>query len=269
MTDCRALLAVPYGPHARQTLDLVVPDRPHTEAIAVLIPGGWWSAHPPVGRAQSGADLRPAMLDLAARGVPTATIGHRLLGEGAGHGGDIIADLLAGLTRLAEEAPLIGLPLGGGVALVGNGAGSLPALLLALRTDTPLIRCVVCAGPTPSLDPADGVPANLRPSLDAFAGADRAGRNPMQLPLGNLPPTLVLTGESASDTPAKLAARFTARLADSGVDHRTATIPHGAHQLLDHPQDKAGSAALDQISAFLRHHGRPASDPAVFAGSRA
>ncbi|GDY13928.1 hypothetical protein LBMAG53_28060 [Planctomycetota bacterium] len=271
MTDCRALLAVSYGRDPHQTFDLVVPERPAAEAVAICLPGGWWSAHPPVGKAQTWTDLRPLLLALANLGIPAAALGHRRLSETARDGSDIIGDVLEGIERIGEEAGLLGLPSRGGVVLVGSGAGSLTALVAAHRLAANpdagglLVRGVVAAGITIGLEPGD-CSSNLRTICDQFAGPDRSGLSPLALAAAGFPPALLLHGDGDGEVTTKIAMRLHQHLGPEAI---FVTLSGAGHQFLDHPLEKAGHIALERTAAFIRDLSRPSADAPLFAGKLA
>lgn len=272
MTDLRAALSSSYGDQPRQRFDLFVPDRPVADALLVCVHGGWWSSNPPFGKAQSHEDLRPFCCHLAENGLACAAVSLRNLKEQfARNGSDLVADVVNGTKRAIEEANLLGLPRAG-VILLGSGSGSLPALVAAHRLvhdGTETVRGVICAGVTPSLDPADGMSAALRTVADQFAGDERGRLSPLQLLPDGFPLCLLLHGDSDSEVPPKLAARFGEHLSRAGEALAPVLIPGGHHQLVETVHDRPARAAIAAIGDFVRAQGRLGSEPCLFAGKDA
>jgi len=258
MPTIRALTAVPYGAHPRQAFDLFVPEDADGRATVVCMHGGWWSQG-------HHHDLRLTALHLAEQGIPTATLGHRLLGDGARGGQDIVDDLRAGLAKLVDEAGLLDASTRN-VVLLGSGSGSLFALALGalshLEPKFPVrVRAVVACGVTPSIDPWEGCPLAMTRVLHAVAAGHGHQWNPPTLKAEAFPPLLLLHGDADAEVPAKSAAKLHQRVIDAGEESAFAVLTGVGHQFIENPYDRAGKDAMDRIVPFLHEH-----VPAAMAG---
>jgi acetyl esterase/lipase len=261
MPALHAVLAQPYGPHARQQFDVMVPERLLARGLVVLLQGGWWTQ----GRHQ---DLRPIALHLAELGFASAAIGHRLLGEGARHGQDIVDDVKAGMAKALEESAIAG-GSGTTMVLLGSGSGSLTALVAAsqLASDNHLrVRGVIACGVTPTLEHWEGCPSTVTKALDQFAGVQRHLLNPMGLPPESLPPLLLLHGDSDLDVPAKLAQRLHARAIEANEASTLAVLSGVGHRFIEQPGERGAKAALERIVPFLNEHAHEPEQEQLFQG---
>jgi acetyl esterase/lipase len=261
MPALHVVLAQPYGPHPRQQFDVMVPDKLASRGLVVLIHGGWWTQ----GRFQ---DLRPLALHLAELGFATATIGHRLLGDGARQGQELVDDIKLGLAKALEESTLAG-GSDNTVVLLGSGSGSLTALVTAsqLATDAHLrIRGVVACGVTPTLEHWEGCPSTITKALDQFAGGHRHLLSPMELPAASLPPLLLLHGDNDADVPAKLAQRLHAHAIGADEASTLAVLSGVGHGFIEHPYERGAKAALERIIPFLSEHANEPDQEQLFRG---
>jgi acetyl esterase/lipase len=261
MTDLRASLAIPFGPHARQRVDVFIPARPQPLATVLCVHGGWWSH----GRHE---DLRPFCLHLAELGFACASIGYRLFAEGARSGTDIVADLVEGAKRALEEVSLDG-SSGGSAVMLGSGAGSLAALAAASRLNgegIARVRGAIACGVTPTLEAWEGCSPAVARALDQFGGANRLEHSPLHLPAKALPPLLLLHGDSDLEVPARLAQRLHARQIEAGEESTVAVLTGVAHQFIEQPFERGGRAAMERIAPWLAEHGREPERERLFTG---
>lgn len=245
-----AQLRVPYGTHARQHLDVFVPDGGQDLALVVCLHGGWFAQ----GR---GEDLRATCLALAEHGIPSATLDCRPLGDGPRNGQEMLDELAAGAARALEEAALLGLD-GRSVLTLGSGSGSLLSLLLAARlgADPALrVRGSAACGVTASLDHADGIAQTLLRTVDQFAGGHHHALSPLHLEAAAFPPLLLLHGDADTDVPAKQAQRFHQRQVDAGEESTFAVLTGAAHHFIEQPYEGAGRGAFERLVPFLRERG--------------
>ena len=251
MPDLAATLSSSYGPHARQVVDVFIPRGAEAQALVVCLPSGWWEAGSP-------RELRPLALLLAEQGLPVALLGTRLLNDGAVHGGELLEDVLSGIRRALEDACLLGHD-GRTFSLLGSGSGSLLALLAgrALANEPTLrLRAIAAVGVTPSLE-RDSVLPNHHHACERFAGADKASRSPAGLPLGGLPPLMLLHGDNDLDVSAKQALKLHQAVQAAGGVSEVHILSGAGHHLLETPHDKHGTAALAHLMPFLREQGAP------------
>lgn len=258
-------LSSPYGAHPSQRVDVFVPTGGEDRALVACFAGGWWHAgwH---------EELRALCLTIAGAGLPTAAIGVRPLAapgtasgpEHARSGAEVLTDARAGLGRALEEAALSGHG-GRSCALLGSGAGSLVALVLAHRLGLaggrggePLARCAIACGVTPGLehgDAAANVPAAL---LDRFAGTAHRQLSPLHLEPAGFPPLLLLHGDVDAEVPAATARRLHEHVAGAGEASEFALLTGLGHQFIERPWERAGREAVERIAPFLLRH---APDP--------
>ena len=240
-----------YGSHPTQRYDVIVPEDRGRKSLVVCLHGGWWhQGH--------HYDLRPLMMILAEHGHPAASLGVRPLGgDGARHGGDLIADAKTGLAKLLEYAHLAGYE--GSVVLLGSGSGSLTALVAAHQLSQERggvrVRAVVACGLTPSLDHNDGWALPLAKYIDQFAGGNRHALSPLHLKPEGFPPVLSLHGDQDVDVPAKLAQKFHQRQVEAGEDSHLMVLAGAGHHFMEHPYAPSGRTALDHLWPFLAEAG--------------
>lgn len=261
MTDLRTSLSLPYGQHARHRFDVFVPQRLECGALVVCFHGGWWSH----GRHE---DLRPFCLHLAELGFACATIGYRLLGDGARHGQDIIDDAKAAVLKALEEASIDGASATS-VILLGSGAGSLIALTTAaqLANDAKVrVRGTIACGVSPTLEHWDGCTSTVAKALDQFAGMTRHLLSPMELKPESFPPLLLLHGDNDLDVPAKLAQRLHARAIEANETSSLAVLTGVGHQFIEQPFERGAKAALERIVPFLREYANEPERERLFTG---
>jgi acetyl esterase/lipase len=261
MPDLRTSLALPYGQHVRHRFDVFVPQALESAAVVVCFHGGWWSQ----GRHE---DLRPFCLHLAEQGFACATVGYRLLGDGARHGQDIIDDAKAGALKAMEEASVDGASATS-VILLGSGAGSLIALTTAaqLANDPKVrIRGAIACGVSPTLEHWEGSTTAVTRALDQFAGATRHLLSPMELKPESFPPLLLLHGDNDQDVPAKLAQRLHARAIEADETSSLAVLTGPGHQFIEQPFERGAKAAFERIVPFLREYAREPERERLFTG---
>ena len=126
MADLRLTTNISYSEHIRCRADLVTPEIAEERPVVLCIHGGWWQR----GRRH---DLLPMAIALAERGIPAATIGYRLLNDGAADGTDIVADIQSAIATVCEEASIHGCSPKA-VWLLGSGAGGPAAVSAAVAT---------------------------------------------------------------------------------------------------------------------------------------
>lgn len=123
--DGEELRTYSYGDAPAQVADLRLPAERATDAVVVLVHGGYW---------QSGYDrsLEDAVAtDLVERGWPVWNLDYRTVGDGGGWP-ETFLDVAAGMDLLAEAAAEHGLDVAR-VAFVGHSAGGALALWAAAR----------------------------------------------------------------------------------------------------------------------------------------
>jgi acetyl esterase/lipase len=263
MMNLHASLACAYGAHPRQRFDLFVPIDADQLVLVACFHGGGWSQ----GRHE---ELRPFCLHLAEQGFATASVGCRLLEDGARHGQELLDDAQAGVRAAVEEAALAGAS-SASVVLLGSGSGSLVALtaaaqLAAAATAGPRVRGVIACGVSPTLEPWEGCPLTTARRFDQFAGGQRQTLSPMHLAPASFPPLLLLHGDGDQEVPARIAQRLHARVVEAGESSVLAVLSGLGHQFIENPAEHGAKAALERIVPFLKDQAREPSSERLFIG---
>lgn len=183
---------IPYGPDARQKLDLYRPDTPRPDGKAVIFfYGGSWD---------SGAksDYLFVAQALAARGIAVIVADYRLYPEVR-----FPAFIEDGARAVRWAADKVGTDK---LFLMGHSAGAEIALMLAVNTpylaaagvDRMKLRGVIGLS-----GPYDILPLTSRKLQDIFGGASRPETQPISFARAALPPALFIHG--TGDTVVKAA----------------------------------------------------------------
>lgn len=243
-----ATLGLPYGAHARQRVDVFVPEQTAI-ALVCCIGGGWWAD----GRCEA---QRGFALLLAERGLAVANLGHRPLGDGARTGDEVLGDLAEAAGKAFEEAGVLGFG-GRSIALLGHGSGSLPALLLAPRLARKhSVRAVVACGVLASLEHAAGTAQARLAACDRFAMGRHKDLSPLSLDPATLPALLVLHGEADREVPLSQAQALQAHVAATGEFSRLDVLAGAAHGFAEDALTAQSAAAANSVAAFLGEHAR-------------
>jgi acetyl esterase/lipase len=115
---------VAYGSDANQFVDLRVPKEKGPHALAICIHGGYWRAKYDLGY------LGHLCAALTAKGVATANVEYRRVGNAGGGWPGTFADIRAAYQFLMQSAARYGFDLGR-VLVLGHSAGGQLALCLA------------------------------------------------------------------------------------------------------------------------------------------
>jgi alpha-beta hydrolase superfamily lysophospholipase len=231
-----ASLSVPYGGHARQRVDVMIPDGASSALVCCVSGGGgsgWWAD----GRCEIG---RGFALLLAEHGVPVATLGHRALGDGVRTGDELLADLAEAAAKAAEEAGVLGWN-GRSLALLGHGSGALAALLLIPRlARRHPVRAAVACGVLATTEPGHGTAAAHQAACDRFAMGRHRDHAPLHLDPALIPPLLLLHGEQDREVPAEQARALHQHLTAAGETCVLEVLPEAGHRFAE---DAAGPMA--------------------------
>lgn len=248
-----ATLSLPYGAHARQRVDVAVPDDAGGSLLC-CIGGGWWAD----GRCEAG---RGFALAAAERGLAVASLGHRPLGDGARTGDEVLADLADAAIKAFEEAAVLGFG-GRSIVLLGHASGSLAAFDLQQRlARRAQVRGIIACGVLATLTHDAGTAAAHVAACDRFAMGRHKDLSPLHREAIGLPPVLLLHGEADREIPASQAQSLHDRLAAAGETVQLAVLPGAGHRFAEDALGTHLRPALDRIAAFLAEHARePAGD---------
>jgi acetyl esterase/lipase len=243
-----ATLSLPYGNHARQRLDVFVPEGA-TNALVCCIGGGWWAD----GRCEAG---RGFALLLAGHGLAVACLGHRPLGDGARTGDEVLGDLTDAAGKALEEAGVLGFG-GRSLALLGHGSGSLAAFDLVPRlARRQAIRAVIACGALATLEPAHGTAAAHQPSCDRFAMGRHRDHSPLYADPALLPPALILHGDADREVPLSQAQALLARITGGGESCRLDVLAGAGHGFAENALASTAVDAAARVAAFIAEHAR-------------
>jgi acetyl esterase/lipase len=243
-----ATLGLPYGAHARQRIDVFVPDQASV-ALLCCVGGGWWAD----GRCEA---QRGFALLMAERGIAVANLGHRPLGDGARTGDEVLGDLSEAMLKALEEAGVLGFN-GRSIALLGHGSGSLPALLLAPRLARKhSVRAVVACGVLASLEHAAGTAASRLAACDRFAMGRHKDLSPLHLDPATLPAMLILHGDADQEVPLSQAQAMQTLVAGAGDVSQLEVMAGAAHGFAEDALTARAAAAANSVAGFLAEHAR-------------
>lgn len=253
-------LAVPYGNHPSQRVDVLVPEG-GASALVCCIAGGWWSD----GRCAVG---RGFALLLAERGLAVATLGHRPLGSGGVRTGDeVLIDLADAAGKALEEASVLGHG-GSTLAVLGHGSGSLAALGVVPRLERRhIVRAAVACGVLATLEPNHGTALAHQAACDRFAMGRHRDLSPLHAEPSHLPPLLILHGDADREVPAAQAEALHRHLAGAGETCILEPVAGAGHRFAEDGLSPHAEAAAARAAAFLAEHARePGEDFAFGAG---
>jgi acetyl esterase/lipase len=238
MSDA-SISRVQYGADPNQFFELL---RPSDSSIgsAVMIHGGFW-------RAKYDLDhVRPFCAALAARGVTTANLEYRRVGQPGGGWPGSFEDVLAGV-RAASE--VFGKP----AVVIGHSAGG--HLALRLSSEPVSLRAIIALAPV----------ANLRLAyelnLSNGAVAEFLGATPASAPevydeacpskLSSPVPRILVHDIEDEDVPLAISRSFVAAHRGDPVPPRLIEIPQATHMDLIEPESAAGVEVIDIVVRLI------------------
>lgn len=236
---------IAYGPDPRQTLDVYAPEGAAAAPVAIFWYGGSWASG-------SKAQYRFVAEALVRRGFVVVVPDYRLTPATRFPG--FVDDAAA-----AVDWTLASVGRYGGkserVLLIGHSAGAYNATMAVLARKVPLARI---AGVVSISGPADFDPKRGRALLAAFGHvADNATTQPVALAkaggAGDLPPFLLLHGETDVVVAPRQSAALAAAIRDGGGRARAILYPATGHAdiMLGLTTNFAGSLRLlDEVVAF-------------------
>ncbi|PNI08590.1 alpha/beta hydrolase [Arthrobacter sp. AFG7.2] len=261
-----------YGRDASQWGGLFLPEVPDGgthRGVVVVIHGGYW-------RSKYGAELgEPLAEDLAAHGLAAWNLEYRRAGNGGGWP-YTFQDVLAGIDKLADLAPVHGLDLSRVVAL-GHSAGGHLAVWAAGRdrlgelglegehhevgTQRGGVRLTGVVSQSGVLDLAEAERLNLSDGAVAnFLGgpsSDFPDRHRCADPMSALPldiPVYAVHAAGDEDVPLAMSAAYVKASASTPMPAQLVTVPGGHYALID-PQAEAYAKCRELVQELLGKRG--------------
>jgi len=191
-------------------------------------------------------------LRLAEAGWPAATVGYRLLEPGV-DGTAIQEDLADAARRALEEAFLLGCS-GRSVALVGAGAGGVPALNWAAANHGDhelLVQGVATYACAPTLEPWQGCSREVAASLTAFAGDRGASLDPSRHEADRFPPVLLVHGDADQEVPVGPGREFYRKLIEADDPAKLQVLAGVGHHALDAAHGRGFDDCVHRITDWL------------------
>ena len=233
---------VRYGSDPNQFFDFWEPDRTCI-GTAVMIHGGFWRAKYGLGHAN------PICAALAAKGVATASLEYRRVGQVGGGWPGTFEDVIKGVSAASET-------LGSPPVVIGHSAGGHLGLLLASGT-VPL-RAVIALAPIADLRLA------YQLNLSNGAVVEFLGGTPEVLPErydeacpsthDSSVPRVVVHDTGDEDVPIKISRAFIEGRRNDAEPPLLIEIRNAKHMDLIDPESKAGAQVIEIV---LRSLGTP------------
>ncbi|MEZ5381683.1 MAG: alpha/beta hydrolase [Microthrixaceae bacterium] len=256
-----------YGEAPSQWLDIAFPQGDPGEdaeslapALVVLIHGGFWQD-------RFGADLMtPLARDLLRRGYVVANLEYRRLGERGGGWPGTLADVAAGVDRLATAGDDLGRAMPSRVVTIGHSAGGQLAVWAAARrqlTDDQVgAQPKVLPTATVSLAGVLDLRAAAADDLGDGAVVDLMGGEPIEhpdryaaaSPRGLLPlglPTLCVHGTADQAVPVSQSESYVDAAVPLGDDATLAAIRGADHLVLIDPTAEPWRTVTDWLGGTV------------------
>ena len=231
-----------YGDDPRQYLDVCVPHGVQDAPLLICFHSGWFQ----FGYAEQ---LHNLMFYLAKAGIASASINYRLCSDKIGPQ-QIIADCGNAITTACEEAALLGADTKR-PALLGSGVGGFIALHNALQNKERFSAVISC-GTTPQLEPWDNASSGIHQALAAFKNHDTATLNLLKQDCSDLPPLLMMHGDSDPEVPATLARAFHARCIDAGTESTFSALSGTKHRFIEDQANRHNTKHYQRIVEWLQ-----------------
>ena len=231
-----------YGSHERQKINVCVPQTGKQEAPLVLcFHSGWFQ----FGQAET---LQSIQLALAKHGFASASIAYRYISEVSSlH--DIVDDCQAGIKTAIEEAELLGADCKR-PALLGSGVGGLLATNIAIKNPGTYSALINCGG-TPQLTPWQDASPAIKQALQSFKTQEAETVQVINKDCSQLPPVLILHGDTDPEVPVTLAREFHARCIDAGVQSTFSVLNGTKHRFIEDSSNRAAKSAYKNICEWL------------------
>lgn len=231
---------ITYGPDPSQFFELWQPQLT-VVGFVVFIHGGFWRAKYDLTHAN------PFCASLAARGMVTANLEYRRVGQPGGGWPGTFEDVVAGAKAASKH-------LGGVPVIVGHSAGG--HLALRLACEPILLRVAVALAPVADLRRAyelnlsngavveflGGTPEMMPSRYDEACASTRASSIPRA----------ILHGTKDEDVPIEIARRFLKARQDDAQPPTLHEIPDAGHMDLIDPESPAGLTVLNLVTELAQ-----------------
>lgn len=227
---------IPYGGDASQFFELWHPEQTAT-SFAVFIHGGFWRAKYNLSHANAFCGA------LTARGIVTANLEYRRVGEQGGGWPGTFEDIVSGVKAASEH-------LGRAPVVVGHSAGG--HLALRLASEPVPLKAVIALAPVADLRLAYDL------NLSNGAVAELLGSTPEAMPrrydeacassyASSVPRSLV-HGTEDEDVPIDIARAFIWTRQNDPQPPSLVEIPEAGHMDLIDPESSAGLIVIDLVT---------------------
>ncbi len=226
---------ISYGADPNQFIELWQPDEA-VVGVAVMIHGGFWRAKYDLNHAN------PFCAALAAKGIATANLEYRRLGQIGGGWPGSFEDIIAGVAAASER-------LGGAPVLVGHSAGG--HLALRLASEPVPLRAVVALAPVADLRMAYEL------NLSNGAVAEFLGATPDTSPErydeacpskhASAVSRVLVHGSEDEDVPIAISQAFVEARRNDPVPPTLIELPNAKHMDLIDPEAAAGVNVIEIV----------------------
>jgi acetyl esterase/lipase len=229
-----------YGDDSSQFFELWQPEQA-VVGFAVFIHGGFWRAKYDLSHAN------PLCAALAARGIITASLEYRRIGDLGGGWPGTFDDVIAGFKAASEQ-------VGRSPVVIGHSAGG--HLALRLASETISLKAVVALAPVADLRLA------FEMNLSNGAVVEFLGGTPEQIP-GRYDeacaitrpvsvPCIIVHGTNDEDVPIEISRPFVRTRQNDPKPPILFEIPGAGHMELIDPESPAGLTVIDLATRLAR-----------------
>jgi acetyl esterase/lipase len=226
---------ISYGADANQFIELWQPED-IVVGVAVMIHGGFWRAKYDLSHAS------PFCAALAAKGIATANLEYRRVGQAGGGWPGSFEDVIAGVAAASEQ-------LGRAPVLIGHSAGG--QLALRLASEPVSLRAVVALAPVADLRLA------YKLNLSNGAVAEFLGATPDTSPdrydeacpskHGSAVPQVLVHGSQDEVVPIVISQAFVEARSKDPVPPTLIEIPNAKHMDLIDPESSATNKVIEIV----------------------
>ena len=231
---------IPYGGDASQFFELWHPEQA-VAGFAVFVHGGFWRAKYDLSHA------KPFCSALAARGIITANLEYRRVGEPSGGWPGTFEDVVAGLNTASEH-------LGRSPVVVGHSAGG--HLALRLASESVPLKAVVALAPVANLRLAYELNLSNGAVVEFLGGTPEAMPSRYDEACASSHAVsarrFIVHGTKDEDVPIDIARAFLLARQNDPERPSLLEIPNIGHMDLIDPESPAGSTVIDLITRLAR-----------------